>query len=127
MGANFTQQASTKVAQAISSLETMVNRFNNQTSIHALSTAHTRKSDEKDLNMVVDMLTTKCLEVIQNRHHNSFPIMKLNPLNTFNRTEFNLWVKKMRQYDKYNGHDVTYTDIVDIEELNDDQPQLRTE
>ncbi len=117
MGANFTQEASTEAARAISSLDRMANRFDNQTSIHALPTAHTRKSDEKDLNMVVtELLNTKCLQIIENRHHDSFPHMKLNPLSKFNRTEFNLWVqKKMRQYDKYNGHDVTNTHIADFD------------
>ncbi len=95
MGTNFTQEASTRAARAMSSIDRMANRFDNQTSIHALPTTHTCKSDEKDLSIVVkELLSTKCLEIIQNRHHDSFPRMRLNPLHNFNRAEFNLWVAK---------------------------------
>ena len=52
--------------------------------------------------------------------------MKLNPLHKFSKPEFDLWVKKkMRQYDKCNGHDVTFTDITDIDEFDDND--LHTE
>ena len=121
MGSNLTQQASTRAARAVSSLARMANRFDDQTNIHPKSTAHTCKSDEKDLNRVVkELLDNKCLEVIQNRHHNDF--QKLDPLHEFSKPEFDLWVKKkMRLYDKYNGHDITFTDITNINEFDDDE------
>ena len=114
MCSNFTQEASTKAARAVSSLAKMAKRFDDQTTIHPQATAHTRKSDDKDLNLVVKVvIDSKCLQKIHNRCHSNFPGMKLNPLHKFKRDEFDLWVKsKMKQYDKYNGHDVTLASIV---------------
>ena len=123
MGANFTKEASTRAARAVTSLATMANCFDSQTGIHALPSAHTRKSDEKDLDLVVkELLNAKSLEIIPSRQHDSFPHMSINPLHTFNRAEFEQWVrKKMLQYDKYNGHDVTFTNITDYIDEDDDE------
>ena len=120
MGSNFTQEASTKAARAVSSLARMAKQFDDQSEIHPQATAHTRKSDEKDLHLVVKVvMDSKCLQIIQNRHHSNFPEMKLNPLHKFKQKEFDLWVKsKMKQYDKYNGHDVSLVDIVDSEDFD---------
>ena len=64
-------------------------------------------------------MDSKCLQIIQNRHHSNFPEMKLNPLHKFNQKEFDLWVKsKRKQYDKYNGHDVSLVHIVDSEDFD---------
>ncbi len=51
MGSNFTQEASTKAARAVSSLARMAKRFDDQTGIHPQATAHTHKSDDKDVNV----------------------------------------------------------------------------
>lgn len=118
MGANFTQQASTKAARAVSALTNMASSFDKMTNIHTLPSAHTRKSEENDLNLVVkELLANKNLQIIENRHHSCFPQIKLNPLHKFDYAKFDLWVKeKMKQHDKYNGQDVTFVDISDLDQ-----------
>ncbi len=122
MGSNFTQEASSKAARAVFSLSRMANRYDRQTNIHPQATAHTRKSDDNDLNLVVKVvMDSKCLHIIQHRHHSNFPDMKLNPLHNFKREDFDLWVeRKMRQYDKYNGHDIVIAHIVDCKDFEED-------
>ncbi len=46
MGANFSKAASTWAARA---LETLSVSFDKQTGIHPLATAHSKRSDEKDV------------------------------------------------------------------------------
>ena len=88
MGSNFTHEASTKAARAVSSLARMAKRFDDQSGIHPQATAHTHKSDEKDLHLVVKVvMDSKCLQIIQNRHQSNFPEMKLNPLHKFNQKD----------------------------------------
>ena len=62
MGSNFTQEASTQAAQVVSSLARMAKQFDDQSGIHPQATAHARKSDEKDLHLVVKVvMDSKCL------------------------------------------------------------------
>ncbi len=72
--------------------------------------------------MVVKVvMDSKCLHIIPNRDHSNFKEMKLNPLHKFKRDEFDLWVRsKMKQYDKYKGHDVTLAHIIDNEDFDED-------
>ena len=53
MGANFTEVASTRAAQAVT---LMSERFDGQTDIHPEATAHTTKCDVTDIVSIVKVL-----------------------------------------------------------------------
>ena len=100
MGANFTELASTRAARAVSSLERLALAFDKQTGIHPDATAHSRRADEKDVKMVVEVvLKAKVLEAIENRYHSKFPEFSPNPLHTIDREKMIKWIaEKAKQY-----------------------------
>ena len=68
MGANFTEFASTRAARAVSSLERLALGFERHTGIHPEATAHSRRSDVKDVQIVAEVvLQAKILKVIDER------------------------------------------------------------
>ena len=100
MGANFTKAASTWAARSVSSLERLSTGFDRQTGIHPEATAHSRRSDEKDVKIVVDVLRkAKVLVVIENRAHRMFPKFSTDPLHKLKREKMIQWIKrKAREY-----------------------------
>ncbi len=87
MGANFTKAASTWAARSVSSLHRISMAFDKQTDIHPEATAHSTKSDEKDVKTVVDVLQkAEVLKVIVNRSHRMFPKFSPDPLHKLNRS-----------------------------------------
>ncbi len=74
LGANFTQEASTRAARATSTLVSIDELFDKATGIHPESTAHTSKSDVDDVLAVTkDVQLHKILTAIDHRDHTSFP------------------------------------------------------
>ena len=100
MGVNFTKAASTWSARSVSSLERLSTGFDRQTGIHPEATAHSRRSDEKDVKIVVDVLQkAKVLVVIKDRAHRMFPKFCPDPLHKLNREKMVQWIKrKAREY-----------------------------
>ena len=95
MGANFTESASTHAARAVSSLERLALGFERQTGIHPEATAHSRKSDAKDVHIVVEVvLKARILEVIHKRCHSKFPDFSPNPLDRIDRDKMMKWIEK---------------------------------
>lgn len=104
MGANFTESASTRIARSVSSLENVTNRFAQQTGIHRESSAHTHKSDVKDVKIVASVLTqTSILTPEQGRTHSNFQQQSPNPLQKLDRVKLNKWIEqKTAEYTKFN-------------------------
>ena len=102
MGANFTEFASTRAARAVSSLERLALGFERHTGIHPEATAHSRRSDVKDVQIVAEVvLQAKILEVIDERYHSKFPNFSSNPLNRFDMDKMIIWIqKKAKQHSK---------------------------
>ena len=100
MGANFSKAASTWAARSVSSLETLSISFDKQTGIHPVATAHSKRSDEKDVKTVVDVLQkADILKVTVNRCHRMFPKFSPDPLHKLNRQKMTTWIKrKAREY-----------------------------
>eukprot|EP00731_Ephydatia_muelleri_P008979 Em0004g1317a len=95
MGANFTEFASTRAARAVSSLERLALGFERQTGIHPEATAHSRRSDVKDVQIVAEVvLQAKILEVFDERYHSKFPNFSSNPLNRFDTDKMIIWIQK---------------------------------
>ena len=103
MGANFTEQASTRAARAVTSLAKMSRRFDDVTGIHPESTAHSVKSDEDDVKHVVKVIQrTDALNIHSGRCHTKFSKMSTNPLKSLDRAKLHLWIKqKIKQQMKF--------------------------
>ena len=85
MGANITEQASTRAARVVTSLAAMSARFDDQTGVHPEATAHARKSDEDDVKRVVKVLKDiDTLVFHTDRCHSKFPKISSNPLKRTN-------------------------------------------
>ena len=96
MGANFTEFASTCAARAVSSLERLALGFERQTGIHPEATAHSRRSDVKDVQIVAEVvLQARILEVIDERYHSKFPNFSSNPLNRLDREKMIIWIQSI--------------------------------
>ena len=116
MGANFTEEASTRAARSVSSLDKMAKRFDHQASIHPEATAHSRKSDGKDVKIVVEVVkTSRLLQHIEGRSHSNFPNFPVNPLHKLNRDAMNKWITtKAKEYNRF-----TVTTELESEEEED--------
>ena len=68
MAANFTESTSTHAARAVSSLERYALGFERQTGNHQEATAHSRGSDVKNVQMVVELLMIIYIFTIHVQH-----------------------------------------------------------
>ena len=125
MGANFTEVASTRAARAVSFLERLALAFDKYTGIHPEATAHSRRPDEKDVKMVVEVvLKARVLEVIENRYHSKFPKISPNPLHTLDREKMITWIQtKAKQHS--NIRDTHPNLHVDSEDDNTEEDTCR--
>ena len=114
MGAKFTEFASTRAARAVPSLERLALGFERQTGIHPEATAHSRRSDAKDVQIVVQVvLKARILEVIDDRCHSKFPNFSSYPLHRFDRDRVIIWIKKKaKQHSKIVIHNQLTLQIV---------------
>ncbi len=117
MGANFTKTASTWAARSVSSLHRMSMAFDKQTNIRPEATAHSTRSDEKDVKTVVAVLQkAEVLNVIVNRSHRMFPNFSPDPLHKLNREHMRTWIKKKAKV--YTRSETAMTDTEDAEPSN---------
>ena len=119
MEANFTESASIRAARAESSLERLALGFERQTGIHPEAIAHSRKSDAKDVQIVVQVvLKASILEVIDKRCHSKFPNFSPNPLDRIDGDKMMKWTeKKARQQSNMQS----YTTDSDTEDEEDSE------
>ncbi len=95
MGANFTEQASTRAARSLSTVVYTVELFDEMTCIHKQSTGHTVKSDVDDvLSIVIDVQSYQILTAINERDHKSFPAFSPNPLHGLKHTKLDKWIRQ---------------------------------
>ena len=95
MGANFTEEASTRAARSISTLERLAIQYERQTGIHPQTTAHSRRSDEKDVFTIVKAVQkARVLDVVSKRSHSKFHAFSANPLRKLDREKMIKWIKK---------------------------------
>lgn len=103
MGANFTEDATTRVARSVTFISHVANRFESQTSIHPDSTAHTTRSNDSDIQKVVKVITREKLwDIIPTCTHHSFKTMSSNPLKPLKVDKLKLWIsEKIKETSKY--------------------------
>ena len=95
MGANFTETASTRTARSVSTLERLALQYEKQTAIHPQASAHSRRSDEKDVQTIVQAVQkAKLLDVVSKRSHSKFHSFSANPLRRLDREKMIKWIKK---------------------------------
>ena len=74
MGSNFSQESSIRVARCITSLTSVAERFDSESSMPKDSSSHTTKSDVEDVKQVVKVIQqSKILDTIEGRQHSSYP------------------------------------------------------
>ncbi len=111
LGANFTQEASTRAARATSTLVSIDELFDKATGIHPESTAHTSKSDVDDVLAVTkDVQLHKILTAIDHRDFLS------SPLKALNRVNLEEWIKK--KVKDHNKLHVPVDSISDFDEFD---------
>ena len=95
--------------------------FERQTGIHPDATAHSRKSDAKDVRIVVEVvLKARILEAIDKRCHSKFPNFSPNPLDRIDRDKMMKWIeKKAKQQSNIQSH-TTDSDTEDEEDSERD-------
>ena len=122
VGANFTESASTRAARAVSSLERLALGFERQTGIHPKTTAQSRKSDVKDVQIVVEVvLKARILEVIDKRCQSKFLNFFPNPLDRIDRDKMMKWIEKKA---KQQSNIQSYTTDSDNEDEEDSERDI---
>ncbi len=115
MGANFTEQASTRAARSLSTVVYTVELFDKMTGIHKQSTGHTAKSDVDDvLSIVRDVQSYQILTAINERDHKSFPAFSPNLLHGLKHTKLDEWIRQ-----KVKQHNVLQTMDEDFSEAEE--------
>ena len=95
MGANFTEDATTRVARSVTFISHVADRFESQTKIHPDSTAHTTRSNGSDIQKVVKVIMRKKVwDIISTRTHHSFKNVSSNPLKSLKLDKLNSWILK---------------------------------
>ena len=119
MGANFTEQASTCMAQSITTLDKIVTNFDKQTNLCPETSAHCTKSGDHDVKQVVSVvLNRRLLDIIPGRKHSSFKTISANPLSKLDKGAMDKWIKgKVMEAMKYKrlagGEDSETSDVED--------------
>ena len=103
MGSNFSQESSTRVARCITSLASVAERFDSESSMPKDSSSHTTKSDVEDVKRVVKVIQqSKILDTIEGRQHSSYPKISCDPLASLDRKKMDIWIlKKILQRQKF--------------------------
>lgn len=95
MGANFTEQSSTRAARCVTTLSSIAETFDQQTGIHPEATSHTTASNQDDVLSVAGVIRScDIFKVISGRNHSNFPYFAASPLNSLNRTDLESWIKQ---------------------------------
>ena len=124
MGPNFTKEACTWAARSVSSLQRVSKVFDKQTFIHSETVAHSKRSDDKDVKMVAQvLLKSRVVEVVENRAHRMFPTFSPDPLHKLDRDKMKKWIKrKAKEYMKSDTATVTDSDTEDNGQIMQLQP-----
>ena len=118
MGANFTKEATTRVARSVTFISHVADRFETETNIRPDATAHTTKKDEEDVQKVAKVIVREKLwDIIPGRTHHSFKNMSSNPLKPLRIEKLNSWIsdkiKETVKYRRLQEGDVSNSDSSD--------------
>ena len=115
MGANFTEQSSTRAARCVTTLASIAETFNHQTGIHPESTAHTTASNHDHVLSVAQVVRScDILSVRSGRSHSNFLGFAASPLSALKRDDLEKWIKQ-----KVKEHGKPSSMVNDIEEMSE--------
>ena len=126
MGANLTEESVTRAARSVTGLNTLVGRFDKQTGVPVVTSAHSEKSDETDVSRVVSVLqAADVMSICPGRKHSKFPNISSNPLKGLQREKLISWMeskkKEALKYSIVRGEgDLSDSDALDASEHADD-------
>ena len=95
MGSNFTEQSSSTVARALSSLAVVAETFSKETGIRPDSTGHSTRSNVDDVVRVFNVVhNNSILKVQEGRFHSCFKHMSIDPLTSLDWEKMGEWMKR---------------------------------
>ena len=105
MGPNLTECALQRAVRCVAPLQELCEKFDKESNVPVTTTAHSTKSSEKDLKVVVSIvLKKKLLRHEGKRAHHSFQKTPLNPLHKWDKEKTIAWIRtKKKEYKKYKG------------------------
>ena len=98
MGPNKTIESISKLCKASNGIKEIIENFEEEALIHKTSVYHTigdPLKDEKE--MINDLIQLNPFSHIDGRAHNSFPSIKISPLQYQNIVDFHQWLQKHKQ------------------------------
>ena len=129
MGANFTEQWSTRAARCVTTLSSIAETFDQQTGIHPEATSHTTASNQDDVLSVASVIQScDILNVRSGRNHSNFPHFAASPLNSLNRTDLESWIKqKIMEHNKLAFVSEVNEDINEDSDTSEDDGDTKKE
>lgn len=105
MGSNLTEKSLQRAVRCVSPLDAICKKFDAATHVPTITSAHSTKSDAQDIGIVASLvLRQKLLIKMGSRKHQSFPNIKLDPLDKWDQKKTETWIEgKKRDYGKYKG------------------------
>ena len=98
MGANLTEESVRRAARSVTGLNTLVERFDNQTGVPVVTSAHSEKSDETDISRVVAVLqAADVMSIRPGRKHSKFSNISSNPLKGLQREKLITWMESKKK------------------------------
>ena len=126
MGPNLMETSLQRAAQSVSTLHALCKRFDSESNVPVITSAHTTKSDMSDMQKVVSaVLNNNLLKIVPGRRHNMYQTMRLNPLWNWNREDTIDWIeKKKKDFMKFRAISATEAEEeLEEEETDDDSDQ----
>lgn len=106
MGSNLTEASLQRAVRSIAPLQDVCKQFDQESAVPVISSAHSTRSDVKDIGKVVSIVLQQKLITKDpaGRAHQCFPCMPLNPLHNWKQKSTTAWIKqKKKEYVKYHG------------------------
>ena len=93
LGANKFETAIMRVGKNIGTVDSAMENFDNEHHVPSISGSHSKKSSEKDLLKIVQLLQAeRVMKIIPRRKHNSFKKLKPNLIQTLKEDKLKEWI-----------------------------------
>ena len=121
MGANLTEEALTRAARSVSTLESFCHQYDKCSGVPFFTHTHSTRSDAADVMKVMcTVQDQQLLRVVPGRKHYAFPNIPTNPLKTWDITKTQQWIEqKKKDFIKYTGalgaHNTSTTEESDFD------------
>lgn len=102
---DLTEYSLQKAARSVSPLHSICEKFDKESSVPCITTAHSTTPDTNDVKKTVAIVREhQLITEVPLRKHKSFPKLHLNPLNTWDVKKTQTWIRgKKKDYFKFKG------------------------